>query len=519
MKRIVTFIFIIVSLFIVTSCDIDVKETEIKYNEYLPYYYLDNDDTIDVCVWEESGEYYTTIANNYTTLLKNQSEYPCPASIMKEIIQMYSNVELFIVSNPIDESELTLDIDERIENKDEYISFYDLLALSRPEYLTNTYVTLNLSDDYNAIINVPTQKYFEYNSHLLLQAKSFDGMEITIESNNDDELVVATTFNNGVITFDIVMDSNKDIILKEYIVDGNKPKIDLTLYDELIEQYNKQFFKNITGIDSYYGTINGYPYILMERSESTNLMRIETISEYSFYYYNDDSILVYVNGEFITLLHAYNDGIITCDELELLCNEIKEHFSYPNFNVMEFIQPIVVYKPVIYLYPTEEMDLTIKYVDSDRLLTTYPKYNDGWYVHVDTLGNITINDRNYYCLYFEEELNYTPTFEEGFYVEGSNAIEFLEEKLSILGFTEREANEFITYWLALLENNEHSLVYFEQTIERNLESPLEISNDFNMLRVIMHVMKVDGYQEIPEQLLYSFERVGNILVEWGGTIH
>lgn len=49
-------------------------------------------------------------------------------------------------------------------------------------------------------------------------------------------------------------------------------------------------------------------------------------------------------------------------------------------------------------------------------------------------GNLKINDKNYYALYWDERgLNKTD-FKQGFYVEKEDAIEFLEEKLSIISF-------------------------------------------------------------------------------------
>lgn len=176
-------------------------------------------------------------------------------------------------------------------------------------------------------------------------------------------------------------------------------------------------------------------------------------------------------------------------------------------------------KPVIYLYPEEEMELTIKFLNKDNLLTTYPKYNNEWNVIVKEDGTIyDESGRSYYALFFDEKSTNSCEFNEGFYVTKDNAIEFLEEKLDILGFTEREANEFIMFWLPILEQNEQSIVYFEQTLERNENCPLYFSTTpDSMLRVTIHIKKVDGYVDINEQQLYSFERKGFCVVEWGGV--
>ena len=183
--------------------------------------------------------------------------------------------------------------------------------------------------------------------------------------------------------------------------------------------------------------------------------------------------------------------------------------------------PPLVYKPVIYLYPTEQTDVVITYVNSENLKTTYPKYNGAWRVHADVDGTLTDeNGRTYYAIFFDESRTYTVDFSEGFYVTAENAIYFLEEKLALLGLSEREADEFIMFWLPVLEQNGQSVVYFEQTAEREAECPLDVTPaPDSTLRVIIHVKAVDAPIEIPEQTLEPFERSGFALVEWGGTIY
>ena len=180
----------------------------------------------------------------------------------------------------------------------------------------------------------------------------------------------------------------------------------------------------------------------------------------------------------------------------------------------------VAKKPIVYFYPEKEMDLTVKFVDEERLITTYPKYNDGWNIHLKEDGTFTSgdSDREYYALYFDEIANYICDFKEGFYVTKDNAISFLEEKMDYIGFNNHEVNEFIMYWLPVLENNEKSLVYFEQTDERNNESPLEFStNPDTLIRTIIHIKKVDEEVDIPKQELIHYDRNGFVVTEWGGV--
>ena len=178
-----------------------------------------------------------------------------------------------------------------------------------------------------------------------------------------------------------------------------------------------------------------------------------------------------------------------------------------------------VKKPVIYLYPTAPMNVTLTFANAANLVTTYPKYDGSWTVFADTDGTLTdANGRRYYALFFDEAKTYEVDFSTGFYVTADEAIPFLEEKLALLGFTEREANEFIMFWLPVLERNGQSVVYFEQTAEREAECPIDVSTaPDSVLRVIIHIKKVASPVDIAEQTLAPFERHGFTLVEWGGT--
>ena len=116
-------------------------------------------------------------------------------------------------------------------------------------------------------------------------------------------------------------------------------------------------------------------------------------------------------------------------------------------------------KPVIYLYPTEETDVTVT-LDFDGTLTAaYPAYNGGWRVTASPDG--TLRDaagREYYCLFWEGEGGEEYDFSRGFCVAGRDTAAFLEDSLSQLGLTDKEANEFIIYWLPRMEGNAYNLI-------------------------------------------------------------
>lgn len=196
------------------------------------------------------------------------------------------------------------------------------------------------------------------------------------------------------------------------------------------------------------------------------------------------------------------------------CCEVPEGYYDPD------PYPDGMKKPIVYFYPGQEMDLSVTFANPDRLTTTYPAYNDGWNIHLNEDGTFTTgdSDREYYALYFEEKYEFTPTFDEGFYVTKDIAASFLEEKMDYIGYTNREVDEFIMYWLPVLEKNEQSLVYFEQTEERNANCPMEFSIEPDtFIRTMIHIKKVDSEVNIKEQQLVHYERTGFVVTEWGGT--
>ena len=76
------------------------------------------------------------------------------------------------------------------------------------------------------------------------------------------------------------------------------------------------------------------------------------------------------------------------------------------------------------------------------------------------------------------------------------------------------------YWLQILEQNKKSLVYFETTESLQKENELIINHKpDSLLRIRMHVKKINHKIEIKEQELPHFERKGFAAVEWGGIIY
>ena len=178
-------------------------------------------------------------------------------------------------------------------------------------------------------------------------------------------------------------------------------------------------------------------------------------------------------------------------------------------------------KPIIYLYPEEETEINVKVSNSELLTHTYPKYNEqtGWNVIAQPNGDLTDTKtgRNLYSLYWEGKDASKIDMTEGFVIKGEETIEFLEEKLAILGLTEREANEFIIYWLPKLESNKYNYIIFRTTEEIEEYMQLEVvPKPDSIIRVYMDFKSIEKEIEVKEQQLKTPTRKGYTLVEWGG---
>ncbi|MBQ8578237.1 MAG: hypothetical protein IJ449_09800 [Clostridia bacterium] len=177
-------------------------------------------------------------------------------------------------------------------------------------------------------------------------------------------------------------------------------------------------------------------------------------------------------------------------------------------------------KPVIYLYPEMKTDVTVTLDLDGELTCTYPAYENGWNVTAAPDGTLTDETgREYYALYWEGVTDTAFDLSAGFCVAGNDSAAFLEEKLAILGLSDREANEFIMYWLPKMQENAYNLVSFQfETYTETAELTVTPTPD-TVIRVYMVYKPLDKDIEIPEQILPETPaRNGFTVVEWGGTM-
>lgn len=305
-----------------------------------------------------------------------------------------------------------------------------------------------------------------------------------------------------------------DKIQKKLEIDGYKI-LDIVKseeeYDKFINTYD--LYSN-----DYKGNQNNYLYVAVNYDTCSEYVRFDRIKKnkdkYELVFINEiscdgdctldmkifeipiDKFITDKDKYTVTIDHQYTDD---CDYDEL---------------------DMTVKKPVLYLYPEEDMMVNVTFDNKDKLLSTYPKYKNEWNVFAKKDGTlIDENGRKYYALYWDENIKHEEKFKTGFYVKSKDSIKFLEEKLFEMGFTDREANEFIMYWLPIMEQGGDNLVHFHFTEDRQKQNKINIEPEVDSLfRVSIEIKKVKKKVSIKEQKIERFERYGFSALEWGGSI-
>lgn len=176
-----------------------------------------------------------------------------------------------------------------------------------------------------------------------------------------------------------------------------------------------------------------------------------------------------------------------------------------------------VYKPVIYLYPEQETEVTVKLSLDGEFMYTYPEYKDGWTVTAAPDGTLT--DKNgsaYPYLFWDAKLNAEYDLSKGFCVKGEDTETFLRTTLAEMGLNQKETDGFIEFWLRFMKDNPYNVISF-QTDAYTDAAKLTISpQPDTTIRVFMTWYASDNAVDIPAQEIVHAERSGFTAVEWGG---
>ena len=227
-------------------------------------------------------------------------------------------------------------------------------------------------------------------------------------------------------------------------------------------------------------------------------------------------------GEKVYIVTDKADDWCFGDEIEVTFHQVQrpeDAGQYVRIIADKVSALVRYYKPIIYFYPEVSTVCSAKVTLDGKLTCTYPEHGEnGWEnftAHPD--GTLTFPDgKEYYALYWEGEQFAQWDFSEGFCVRGEDTAAFLEWALAEQGLTAREANEFIIYWLPLMQGNPYNVISFQKEAYTD-GAKLEITPaPDSLLRVFMAYYSSETEIEIPEQTFEPFVREGFTAVEWGG---
>ena len=179
-------------------------------------------------------------------------------------------------------------------------------------------------------------------------------------------------------------------------------------------------------------------------------------------------------------------------------------------------------KPIIYLYPETRTEVNVKVELDGRLTVTYPAYDEtcGWSVTADPDGTLTDKKgRQYSYLYWEGDITIRPDMSRGFCVKGEDTAQFLEGALKQLGLNDKEADDFITYWLPLMQDNKYNVITFQTKAFEDVAALHVSPKPDTVIRVNMLWYPSNANVGIKPQDLTTLnptERKGFTVVEWGG---
>ena len=258
-------------------------------------------------------------------------------------------------------------------------------------------------------------------------------------------------------------------------------------------------------------------------------------------------------GESVTFITISVSFSMYLKELQLICNKqlgtslfqktsliimILLSFAgftragvFPNFTNLPFLNSgtsrgaVHALKPVIYLYPEKEQEIRVKLDYQGEIIADYPTYDEsikGWTVIGHPDGKVIDHQdgKEYSYIFWEGEsygeINWD--LSTGFVVKGADTKEFLQEKLSMMGLTPKEYNEFIVYWYPRMKDNTYNLIHFAKDKYINHAPLSTIPEADSTLRVFMVYKPLSSFVDIEEQEIIPFERKGFTLVEWGGAM-
>jgi len=186
------------------------------------------------------------------------------------------------------------------------------------------------------------------------------------------------------------------------------------------------------------------------------------------------------------------------------------------------VEPIVMYKPVIYLYPPRTTAVSVQLdVDGEVTVTDpRPDATGTWHVIANPSGDLVEIDsgKHYPYLFWEADVRFSPDLSSGTVVQGSETRAYLSDVLAQRGLNPSEAAAFIEYWVPRMEASPYNLIRFEGDAYERVARLHVTPQPDTQIRVFMVFQPLSHPIAVrPQKLPDPPARKGFVLVEWGGT--
>lgn len=218
--------------------------------------------------------------------------------------------------------------------------------------------------------------------------------------------------------------------------------------------------------------------------------------------------------------------LLTTDFHEIITDSIEIQARYHTKILLNFkssVRPILVKKPVIYLYPERDMTVNVEIDPVGQLFYTYPAYNNGWEVYAKTNGELVHQGQTLNYLFWEAQMSLTAsTSENAIVVSKFDAESKISAALDAFGLNSKEKADFLTYWIPeiLSSNSENVHLQFLYNEDCDLFGELNVSPTPDRIARI-YLLWSPTKKEITTQTEFSnnlsFNRTGFTVIEWGGA--
>ena len=201
----------------------------------------------------------------------------------------------------------------------------------------------------------------------------------------------------------------------------------------------------------------------------------------------------------------------------------EKHRRLYRINFSRTVRYELMKKPVIYLYPEETTDVSVRLHAKGELTFTYPPLKSRWNFTVHPDGSLEKEGAAYRYLFWESEQNIPSELLEkntGKIVVGSEAVKYLEIQMKEFGMTSEERADFITFWGPILQTKSNLYIYLLFNEVCDEFASLDITpkpTEIGRFYVLWAEVPDDYNPPLETQTVPRMKRNGFTVLEWGGA--